>query len=67
MPLQFLILVAKVFIFVKAFITFVPKFENVFSVLNTFGQSSDSSKEVFHFLTKVVILVRRCISFWQKL
>ena len=66
MPLAFFILFTKVLILVKAFITFEPKLKNAFSVFNTFGKSNDSSKEVCNFLTKVVILVRRYISFWQK-
>ena len=45
---------------------FNPKLENAFSVLNTFSESNDFTKEVFEFLAKVVILVRRSGIFKKK-
>ena len=59
MPLAFSIILVKVLILVKAFINFQPKLEDAFSVFNIFSKSSDFSKEVFEFLAKVMILVRR--------
>ena len=56
-------MIKKVLILIKAFITFEPKIENAFSVFNTFGKSRDFSREMFRFLTKVMILVRRCLLF----
>ena len=45
---------------------FEPKFKNAFSVFNTFSKSMDFSKEVYEFLTKVVISVRRSGIFKKK-
>ena len=66
MPLAFLILLVKVLILVKAFMNFNPKLKDAFSVFNTFSKSIDFSKEVYEFLTKVVILVRRSGIFKNK-
>ena len=63
MLLAFLILLV---ILVKGFMNFYPKLEDAFSVFNTFSKSIDFSKEVYQFLTKVVILVRRSGIFKKK-
>ena len=52
-------LLVKVLILIKAFMNFEPKLQDAFSVLNTFSKSIDFTKEVFEFLAKVVILVKR--------
>ena len=66
MPLAFSIILVKVVILVKAFINFQPKLTDAFSVFNIFSKSIDFSKEVFEFLAKVVILVRRSGIFKKK-
>ena len=55
MPLAFSMLLVKVLILIKAFMNFEPKLQDAFSVLNTFSKSIDFTKEVFEFLSKVVI------------
>ena len=52
-------LLVKVLILIKAFMNFEPKLQDAFSVWNTFSKSIDFTKEVFEFLAKVVILVKR--------
>ena len=59
MPSAFSMLLVKVLILIKAFMNFEPKLQDAFSVLNTFSKSIDFTKEVFEFLAKVVILVKR--------
>ena len=66
MPFAFSILLVKVLILVKAFMDFSPKLKDAFSVFNTFSNSIDFSKEVYAFLAKVVILVRRSGIFKKK-
>ena len=49
MPLAFSTLLVKVWILVKAFIYFKPKFEDAFSVFNTFRKSINFSKGIDEF------------------
>ena len=49
MPLAFSTLLVKVLILVKAFINFEPKFEDAFSVFNTFRKSINFSKGIHEF------------------
>ena len=61
MPLTFSMLLVKVLILMKAFMNLKPKLQDAFTVFNTFSKSINFIKEVFEFLAKVVILVRRSV------
>ena len=66
MHLTFSIVLVEKWILVMAFMSLKPELEDAFSVFNIFSKSSDFCKEVFEFLAKVMILVRRSDIFQKK-